>query len=233
MYSDEDLTAFLDDELSQDKAGEITAALMQDPALARRLEALQIDLPGLKAAFNALPTPPVTLPTAKPRWIMPALAASIMLALGIGIGVRLQAPQTGWEMEVAHYQALYVSQTLSVIEPDVQRLTQEIAKTSALLGLDMNLEILDGFDGLTLRRAQVLGFEGQVLIQIAYTMADGTPVAFCILKRQNSVEEPINTSEMMGMAAASWQSSDHSFLAIGGVDQKLMADFASHLAAAL
>ncbi|MCF6304752.1 MAG: hypothetical protein L3J33_05220 [Rhodobacteraceae bacterium] len=233
MYSDEDLTAFLDGELPAETAGAITAALAKDPALANRLATLEIDLSGLKSAFDSLPTPPVTLPATKPRWIMPALAASIMLALGIGIGARLQAPQTGWEMEVAHYQALYVLETLSVIEPDAERLTQEVAKTSALLGLDMNLEVLDGFDGLTLRRAQVLGFEGQVLIQIAYTMEDGTPVAFCILKRQNLDEEGIETTEMLGMAAASWQNSTHSFLAIGGKDQKLMADFASHLAAAL
>ncbi len=233
MYSDEELTAYLDGELPDNKTQEITAALAADADLAARLAALDIDIACLKSAFHSLPVPEINLPTTKPRWILPALAASVVLALGIGIGVSLLAPKTGWEVEVAHYQALYVTDTLIGIKPDAERLAQQIATVNQLLGLEMNTEDLNGFDGMTLRRAQVLGFEGQVLIQIAYTMDDGTPVAFCILKRQNSVDRPVSSTELIGQAVATWQTTDHGFLTIGGTDQKLMADFARHLAAVL
>ncbi len=235
MYSDEDITAYLDGELPVAEMAAMKTAIENGKIPQARLDALHMDKAALSTAFAPLlaTAPELALPVAKPRWVLPALAASVALVIGIGLGTRLQAPQSGWEMEVAHYQALYVLETLSVIEPDLDRLTQEVAKTNALLGLDMSIETLNGFEGLTLRRAQVLGFEGQVLIQIAYTMADGTPVAFCILKRQNSVEQPVSTTELLGLATATWQNSGYSFLTIGGDDPKLMADFARHLAAAI
>lgn len=236
MYSDEKLTAYLDDELEAAETAAITRAVAQDPAVAARLAALDLDMAALQSAFAPLLNEaPGALPAAS-RWSRRlAYAAAACLLLGVGAGVFgfITPAKNGWEIEVAHYQALYVGDTLAGIAPDEARLASQLTRASGLLGLPLETEALAGFEGMTLRRAQVLGYEGQVLIQIAYSMADGTPVAFCILKRQHAVDMPIEGVELVGLAAAKWQNAEHGFLTIGGQDVDEMKAFASYLQAAL
>ncbi len=237
MYSDEELTAYLDGEMDPGKMADIQNAIESGEIPAARLLGLNIDKSAINNAFasllDAAPAQAVPAAAAPRHFARLGAVAAILLALATAFFGSKLAPQKSWEMEVAHYQALYVAETLTGIQPTPQRLAQEIARANQLLGLNLSIETLSGFKGLTLRRAQVLGFEGQTLIQIAYTTANGTPIAFCILKQQNSVDQAIATTELVGLAAATWQSTDHSFLTIGGQDQDLMSDFATHLAALL
>lgn len=104
-----------------------------------------------------------------------------------------------------------------------------------MIGLDLDLERLSRIQGLTLRRAQVLGYRGQPVIQIAFTDTKGAPFAFCILQATNSVPLPgaslaaVKVKTLMDMAAASWQEPDHGLLIIVGQSQTKIFDFAVQL----
>ena len=46
--------------------------------------------------------------------------------------------------------------------------------------------------------------------------ADGTPIALCIIKANTKDSKPINSEELFGMAAASWNSDRRAYFLIGG-----------------
>jgi|TARA_B110000908_G_scaffold149043_1_gene182009 hypothetical protein len=61
-----------------------------------------------------------------------------------------------------------------------------------------------------------LGFKGKPLVQLAFVRADGTPIALCIIKANTKDSKPINSEELFGMAAASWNSDRRAYFLIGG-----------------
>ncbi len=252
-WSDEEITALLDGALAPEKAAALRAAARQDPRLAARIRALELDTGQLAEAFEPM------LGIARGRDLGARLAAArcmaglegaragrrssrwawaASLAAAVALGAVLsrvlmpphpERPQLAdWQMEVAHYQALYVPETLAPIEPDPERLRREFARAGAALGLALTPEIVAGLPGLQLRRAQLLGFEGRPLVQIAFSAPDGTPVAFCILRRDGAPAAP-REDELLGLAAASWGSATHGFLIIGGKDRQQMLDLAREL----
>lgn len=238
MISDEELTAWLDGELSAQETGAIKRALAEDTDLAARLEALTLDKSTLRDAFGPLldkapadlcaAVAPVRLGPARSPVAL-AVAASALLAVGLGAGWALFSPPVGWQVEVAHYQALYVADTMAPVNGDPARIAAELAVAGARLGLELDADALDGFDGLTLRRAQVLGYEGQVLVQIAYTSPTGMPVAFCILQKTTPGDSGLKSEILSGLATTNWQSGRHGFLTIGGQDAERMRSFAAYL----
>ncbi len=162
------------------------------------------------------------------RWAWPASLAAALAAGGVLAWALMPAPGSDWRIEVAHYQALYVPETLSPITPDSARLQEEFARAGKAIGLDLGPEELAGIAGLELRRAQVLGYRGAPLVQIAYSGPDGTPVAFCIIRREG-VASPPESDVLIGLAAASWSSPTHGYLVIGGDDPEEMLTLAREL----
>lgn len=242
-FSDEDLTAFLDGEAPEALVQAIEQGLAEDPGLAARLDALVIPVPALRAAFDAqlalAPIAPVAPPALPPvnaisgtpapsrGWVGGALglgaglAAGIALALTFGLTPPAPAPQPGgWLQVVATYQMLYTPETLAAAgsqDPSV------LAKLSQAVNLD--LTGLAQIEGLEFRRAQQLGFNGKALIQVAYTLPDGTPFAICILQ---SGKDPRGAAfqELQGMQAADWTTGAHGVLLIGGTDAAILKDLA-------
>ncbi len=236
MLSDEHLTAWLDGELPQHEADLLERRLAGDPELAARIEALHLERSGLVAAFAALEpsAPPFPQMESPPTWrarlVRPiAVAALVGLAIGAGYWLGSRPRIDDWRMEVAHYQFLYVPDTLTDLRPDPARIKREFSVASERLGRPLDPDALSRVDGLTLRRAQVLGFQGEPLIQIAYTAPDGTPIAFCIMRNTAGRQSAPKNARLLGLASESWQDAEHAYLVIGGDDPGRIAGIARQI----
>ncbi len=254
-FTDEELTAFLDGEAGDADMRAIEAALSTDEALAERVLMLDIPKAEIAASFDALLArapampdlpPPLALPpstedtapksnvvpmaAARRRWVGPSLGLGTGIAAGIamalGFGWSLQEPaapvaqKKGWIATVAQYQMLYTPQTLMASGPAQP---DSLASVSEAVGLD--LTALGSVEGLTFHRAQELGFNGKALIQISYTLPDGTPFAICIL-RSDKPQGQTRVQTVEGMAAADFNTGTHGVLLIGGQDQGVVETLA-------
>lgn len=235
-FSDEELTAYLDGEANDALHAEIDAALEADPGVAAQLEALDIPLGQIADAYDALlqdapPMPdlpevaPSAVPTAAPRgrwgWgvgtFATGLAAGLAVAMFTGLGTPAPEPAAprGWVSFVASYQALYTAETLAVPNPTSEEAAMQLATVSNALGLDVSG--LPQAEGLTFKRAQVLGFNDKPLIQIAFARADGTPVSLCIIPSGPDAK-PVSMGAAEGLGLARWNTPGFGFLLIGGTD---------------
>jgi anti-sigma factor RsiW len=235
QFTDEDLTAFLDAEADADLSAAIGARRETDAALAARLEALDIPLVQIAGAYDAMlanaPAMPAFVNDTKsvPRrfgWGWGAgtfaggLAAGLAVAAFLGLGAPTPA-KPGWVAYVASYQALYTTQTLTLSAPPSHDETQaQLAAVSAALGLDITA--LPMAQGLTFKRAQVLGFNGKPLIQIAFLRDDGTPVALCIIPAGPDTEG-MELDTAQGLDLARWNAPGFGYLLIGGDDAAPLA----------
>lgn len=233
--SDEELTAYLDGEASQDLETRIRGALQTDARVAGRLKGLELPKEDIENAFGSVlshaPIPPAELINiADKRPARPALiAASAALLVGLVIGVAssnlVTSPPKPWLEAVAIYQSLYIPETVA-LAPGQSPDTDKLAALSREIALD--LEGLSDVDGLSFRRAQLLGYEGKPLIQIVYATPDGTPIALCILA-DDAAKQDVKTGVLAGLSSASWRTGSHGVLLIGGTDDTLI----EHIALAL
>lgn len=151
---------------------------------------------------------------------------------GLVIGVfasRPDAGPVGWHAYVASYQALYVTDTLAEVTQSPEATATQLAKVSGKLGRPLGAATT--IPGLTYKRAQVLGFNGAPLAQLAYLGKDGAPLALCILAKTEAAA--LETMKLEGMEAASWSDGNYAYLLIGGQDAEQIAQAATHLKAAL
>lgn len=232
-FSDEDLTAWLDGEASGDLSQRIKAA--DGPALQVRLAELRSGRALAETMFAEalqlappMPSLPAQTQSTSSGWIaggLIGLAAGLLLAVAPMLW-RSHAIEP-WHQDVAAYQALYIPQTLASVPADG---AADLARLSDALGRD--LTGLPEVSQLEFRRAQALGFEGRVLIQIAYRGPDGVPYALCILNKSGDATD-LEAQQLAGMQAASWADQNHRFLLIGGTDAQFVQNAAQQFAAAL
>ena len=232
-FTDEELTAFLDGEADDALAEAIGDAMEADEALQQRLLALDIPLAPVRDAYDQLlseaPSMPALpemkaedAPTPRFGWgwgvgtFGTGLAAGLAVALFTGIGQPEAPPPPGWASFVASYQSLYTPETLASVTISEADRAAQLAEMSAALGLD--LSTLPDAEGLTFKRAQVLGFNGKPLVQLAYQRADGTPVALCIIPAGPD-NRPVSMGAAQGMELARWNTPGYGFLLIGGQDR--------------
>ncbi|WP_300017611.1 hypothetical protein [uncultured Roseobacter sp.] len=238
--SDEDLTAYLDGEAEEALCRKIDKTLAEDTDLQARLSALTLDVDALRAGVLAavpLPPPMPTLPAAN-RSRAPLGMFSAGLAAGLAIGAftfatffTKPAPRDGWAGFVASYQKLYTAETLNAIDQPAAETQAQLLRVSEAIGLDLGN--LPAVDGLTLKRAQILGFKGKPLVQIAYQRTDGTPVALCIILSPSQDPMPLTESENKGLQTVRWNRDNHGFLLIGDMDPMPLKQAAEVFAAAL
>jgi anti-sigma factor RsiW len=238
IQSDETLRQYLDGNTTDVQAAAIEAALASDPALERRLMALDPYAGMVADVFKALPGDErikklrATIPAQQMnRRVLPwasgaAIAAS--LAFGVVFGAHVwpggQSEAADWRLEVARYQALYVPETVAYLLPTDEKLATELDRAAAAVGLSLSIDALANVEGLMLRRAQVLGFEGEALIQLAYTDTAGTPFALCIMPRRNSED---GAATLAGMSTYSWTEQNHSFIFVAAKPQTEVSRLAS------
>lgn len=241
-FSDEDLVAFLDGALEPEKMQQIEIAISHDVSLVTRLDNLSFNSVEMDAAFGSLlgsaPDVPDFLNAepaiqSKNRFSgSGAFAACALVFLAMGWGSHAffagVGPQT-WRDYVAAYQVLYVNETLSPVRQSDDQKLQNLARVSKAIGLQLDFGHVTNVEGFEFKRAQILGFEGKPLIQLAFVSTAGVPFALCIYKSQNIGTMNVETGLMEGLGATSWSKGGFEYLLIGGAPatdpQKQLAAF--------
>jgi anti-sigma factor RsiW len=238
IFTDEDLTAFLDGELEPERLHAVTEALSNDKSLQARLDTLSIPVHEIKAAFDNLtpnaPPYPSALENHGPKrhgygGYLPAMAASAVLCLATGwlaASLYLRDTSAGWQQSVATYHALYVNSTLADINQTPAAAAEELTRVSGIIGKPIALNTVMASQTLDYKRAQILGFEGRPLIQLAFLSKTGIPVALCIIKDGKSENSGVKTGLLRGMATASWSKGEYDYLLVGGADPTVISEAA-------
>lgn len=245
-FSQEELTGYLDGEIEPGLAEQIRAAAAEDRLLAQRIEDLRVDTQRIKSAMDTLlgdaPGAPDFLAEEAPSTGAPRvtgryrlIAASLVcLLLGGLIGMQLGAHRDEtWQEFAATYHALYVSGTLSHVDRPNTAEVAELQRVSQALGKTIALAAVSGIDRLDYKRAQVLGFEGQPIVQLAFLSKIGAPIALCIKRSVRSSHEAMRSRTMRGMRAVTWAKDNYEFLLVGGNDRELLEQAAKKLSAQL
>ncbi|RON69255.1 anti-sigma factor [Pseudomonas fluorescens] len=228
--SDEQLVAYLDDELAVDQRQQIDNAIADDPLLSLRVQwlrrsslpfenaydelAQQAPLDRLQARLDAVPSP--ERPGISRRWFVGGAAAALVAG-----GVLADRLFLGWQAQQAHnwralvgdYMALYVPQTLEHLPTDEATQRAQLRTIDARLGLNLSPAGLK-LPGAELKRAQMLEYDGVPIAQIVYLDARHGPLALCVI-RSNSGSRPLTHERRHQMNVVYWTEGEHAWMLIG------------------
>jgi hypothetical protein len=167
------------------------------------------------------------------RFMGLATAAAIGLVVGSAATMLSRNPEDrSWQQFAASYHALYITETLSDVRETLADADTNLQSNAKRIGQTIAPGRINAVAGLTLKRSQLLGFEGQPLLQVAYLADGGTPVALCIMKSQ-AANRNIATASMQGMASAVWVKDGYEYLLIGGTDAAMIKTAAKEFVARL
>jgi len=181
--------------------------------------------------LNHSPSAPLLTPqksTLRSKFGVAAVVVFLCFSAGLS-GHYISTYRNGfnqWQEYVAAYQALYIHRTLSNIDSDEPQQKTELNRVSEALGKNIKLKTLGLIPQLSFKRAQILGYEGRVLVQLAFLSSVDTPVALCIMRSDKQKNKALQLTEMEGMQAASWNSGGYDYLLIGGRDKALIREAA-------
>ncbi|NNU67870.1 anti-sigma factor [Rhizobium sp. WYCCWR 11152] len=240
--SDEDLTAFIDGELTAEEAARIEAIVNEDESTAERLEFLaRANLPfeqafapllaeapreKLEAMLAAMPASPARSGPAPAfatrRRFLGALAASLVAGIaidraviGISKGLSAKDENSEWRAVVADYISLYTAETLAGPVPGREDQAAQLASLDEKLGLSLSPEAVS-LPGIDFKRAQLLQYDGKTLAQIAYLDPETGPMALCIVKSDKGPKAP-DLESRKGMNVVYWSNATHAFMLIGRI----------------
>lgn len=149
-----------------------------------------------------------------------AFAASVVTGLLVFSLMQENASQLDWQDSVAIYQRLYTAETLNGVVPDPGESSQVAARLTRLSGIPIAVPDLS-HEKLTFKRGQILEFNQQPLVQLAYLSDKGVPVAICLF-RAGTGDHDIQTALRHGLNTAVWTRDGISTMAIGKLtDQEL------------
>lgn len=228
--SDEQLVAYLDDQLDTDQRSRIDAAIAEDSVLNLRLQWLarsnlpfreaydevtqQAPLDRLHAMLETLPSP--ARPAMSRRWFLAAAAGLVVsgvVADRLFLGWQSSQPKNSWRGLVADYMALYVPQTLEHLPSDEATQRAQLRTIDARLGLSL-LPAQLSLPRLELKRAQILEYDGMPIAQITYLDPAHGPMALCIT-RSNSGSRHFAHERRHGMNVVYWADMEHAWMLIG------------------
>ena len=106
------------------------------------------------------------------------------------------------------------------------RQQDELNRVSAAIGKTIDVSALNVSPELDYKRAQILGFKGQALVQLAFLTSTGHPVALCIIRSDREAPGKIVSETMEGMSSAYWSQGGYEYLLIGGKDQSMVSRLA-------
>lgn len=233
--SDETLVAFIDGELDFAQAREIELKLAEDAELAQRFDLLCQGDRGLAEAFDQLlQQAPMerlgaglaALPAAEPaprgigrRGLALAAAACLVLGMALdhlllgGLAVQTHDESASWRQRVADYMSLYTVQTLDHLPGDLDTRQAQLNAVGARLDLALPAPALD-LDGASLRRAQILEYDGVPIAQLTYLDERYGPMALCIT-RGDGKPAALEQERREGMNLVYWKDARHAYLLIG------------------
>lgn len=229
--TDEDLTAWLDGEADVTLAARIEAALEEDPDQVSRIYALGFDRNALASGFDAMllqapafpaedtgtPVPPDATPGRSAIW---RIAAALVLGIALGAGtsrfIAHGKEEADWVSLAAAYQALYVEQTLAVVNDTRAERDAQLDRVSAAVGVDLH-GTPDSTE-LDYRRSQILGMGDKVIIQVAYFSEERLPVALC-LTRTDDAPRGYHMDRYYGMEFVEWVQDGVHYVLIGNIGE--------------
>ncbi|MGO6682290.1 anti-sigma factor family protein [Rhizobium leguminosarum] len=241
--SDEDLTAFIDGELTAEEVARIEAIVKEDESTAERLEFLaRASLPfeqafapllaeapreKLEAMLAAIPAQQSASSASTPafasrRRFLGALAASLVAGIaidraviGISKGLSAKDENSEWRAVVADYISLYTAETLAGPVPGREDQAAQLASLDEKLGLSLSPEAVS-LPGIDFKRALLLQYDGKALAQIAYLDPEAGPMALCIVKSDAGPKAP-DLENRKGMNVVYWSNATHAFMLIGRI----------------
>lgn len=239
-FSDEELTAFLDGESDAQLTAQIAAAADQNVELQARLAALELPLEPIHRSFdallkaapamNALPEPAASQNGVSMPKALGGMAASLVVGALISFWALAGGKQLEWRDYAAAYHVLYVNGTLADFNTTQAEMDAALLHLGTVVGRDLTAAPLDTV--LEYKRGQVLGYQGQPLIQLAYLSPLGDPVALCLIRTEGA-DMDVEMTALEGLAAAKWQRDGVAYLLIGGTDTGLIKEAAARFSDAL
>ncbi|TBC71781.1 anti-sigma factor [Rhizobium leguminosarum] len=248
--SDEDLTAFIDGELTPEEAARIEAIVNEDESTAERLEFLaRASLPfeqafapllaeaprqKLETMLAAIPAQQSARSDPTPafatrRRFLGALAASLVAGIAIdraviGMGARFSAKDENseWRSVVADYISLYTPETLAGPVPAREVQAAQLGSLDEKLGLSLSPEAVS-LPGIDFKRALMLQYDGKPLAQIAYLDPETGPMALCIVKSDAGSKAP-DLESRKGLNVIYWSNETHAFMLIGRISADRMKE---------
>jgi anti-sigma factor RsiW len=228
--SDEQLVAYLDDQLDAEQRARIDAAIAEDSMLNLRLQWLARSNLPFKAAYDELgrqaPTDhlqamldtlpaPARAPLSR-RWFLAAaagLVASGVVADRLFIVWQMSQQKNNWRGLVADYMSLYVPQTLDHMPSDEAAQRVQLRTIDARLGLNL-LPAQLTLPRPEFKRAQILEYDGMAIAQITYLDPVHGPMALCVT-RSNSGQQDFARERRHEMNVVYWADKEHAWMLIG------------------
>ncbi len=154
------------------------------------------------------------------------VAALALITLGAGLDRLVISPlatslssviahdeSASWRRAVTQYLSLYTSETLSIIPDTADTKRQELASLGGRLGLDLDPTRVE-MPNMTLKRAEMFDYDGQVLGFLAYLDPKTGPVSLCIIAGAGR-DAASRVEQRRGMTVVYWSRSGHGFMLIG------------------
>ncbi|MDI3273623.1 anti-sigma factor family protein [Pseudomonas sp. MDT1-16] len=228
--SDEQLVAYLDDQLDTEQRTRIDTAIAEDPTLNLRLQWLarsslpfkeaydelgrQAPMDRLQSMLDTLPSP--ERPTMNRRWFLAAAAGLVVsgvVADRLFLGWQVSQQNNNWRGLVADYMSLYVPQTLDHLPSDEAAQRAQLRTIDARLGLNLVPAQLT-LPRSEFKRAQILEYDGVAIAQITYLDPAHGPMALCVT-RSNSGSRHFAQERRHGMNIVYWADMEHAWMLIG------------------
>ncbi|ABC89561.1 hypothetical conserved protein [Rhizobium etli CFN 42] len=253
--SDEELTAFIDGELTAEEAARIETMVNEDKSVAERLEFLaRASLPfeqafapllrdapreRLEAMLAAIPAresakSAAVAAFATRRGLLGALAASLVggiaidrAVIGIGRNFSAKDENSEWRAVVAEYISLYTPETLAGHVPAREEQAAQLSPLDEKLGLSLSPEAV-ALPGIDFKRALLLQYDGKPLAQIAYLDPETGPMALCIVRSDAGPKAP-DVESRKGMNVVYWSNATHAFMLIGHAPADRMTAIADEM----
>jgi hypothetical protein len=242
--SDEQLVAYLDDQLDSEQRNRIDNAIAEDPTLNLRLQWLARSSLPFKAAYDELgrqapmdrlqymldTLPAPARPGMNRRWFLAAAAGLVVsgvLADRLFLGWQLSQQKNNWRDLVADYMSLYVPQTLDHLPTDEATQRVQLRTIDARLGLKLAPAQLT-LPRSEFKRAQILEYDGVAIAQITYLDPAHGPMALCVT-RSNSGIRPLAHERRHEMNVVYWAEREHAWMLIGHNPVEELEDMAKLL----
>jgi anti-sigma factor RsiW len=132
-----------------------------------------------------------------------------------------------WRQAAAQYVSLYTPETLSNIADDPAPRERELAALSKKLGLALPLASIS-LPGISLKRVQLLQYDGKPLGQIAYLDPHDGAVALCIYDGGSTDSQPAS-EQRAGLNVVHWSVRGRAFMLVGHLPASRLQEFASLL----
>ncbi|QCY12134.1 transcriptional regulator [Pseudomonas sp. MPC6] len=228
--SDEQLVAYLDDQLDSEQRRRIDAAIAEDSLLNLRLQwlarsslpfknaydelARQAPTERLQSMLDTLPSP--ARPAMNRRWFLAAAAGLVVcgvVADRLFLSWQSSSQKNSWRALVADSMALYVPQTLDHLPSDEAAQRAQLRTIDARLGLNLAPARL-ALPRAQFKRAQILEYDGVPIAQMTWLDPAHGPLALCVT-RANSGSRPFAHERRRGLNVVYWADMEHAWMLLG------------------